>query len=866
MDTYLDPSLGGPLVFLDSSTQLHAPSDPSSQPLNAFDYDSWLNPVSAPSYDGTQGLTSTHGTPTSATLGLDGRGPISSAHFGVPLHPEPRANPKTSSAPLSPLSPATHATGPMHLAFNAADYSDGMFHARPNLAAQAFGHPSPSSAHPEAGTESMSIAMYDRQIGNPALAATGTAGTARHAIGDYAASLRDSSGTTTSPATSRPTLSAAAPIVQHRPPTGSEPQSRSANTMHSQHSPARGLYGNSPSTARSKGSRAPQADESVPEAALHLLRLALPAGSTGSAATNTTGDGDRSDNEDVEGESDDTSIHSTDLKALTNLFPDTNAQPSLFDTTVWNHSEGQPPLHIQRGGGPGSRRPSAASSATSARVRQHNPARAQREASVASNRSRLGSEAPSHSTTGPGSASLSRVGMNGPAAAVGRRNTARGRKVTDEDGVSDNGENGGDYQEGDAYEEAEGPDGVKGKKKKPAKGTPAKGKGKATKRDSTASENPAPAKRARTSNAGSVPPSGAPRKPRRQAYIPPNLRNRTFPPEVEINASFPRFYRSFPVSSAIPPESYVLQPSMGSNAKIVGPPQALPAPHTHSLDVLPTPPTPIYEQFSFPHSPYAGHSPPIPSTSSTSSASLPNISVDSHGAFVLHDAPHAQSHAHYAPYSQNAYAIPPHTPSAHGMSPPPLPQHSPAPSQASQGSMASLTSSLSGISLMAPPPDARWNKAGDPLNLYYPRFVRGTAEDKSGLCPICAEPPERGGEGDQKWLKLKNSSYVYHMSYSHGLSNVTGLPFSPPVEMRIVDLPHQSKDTRTQMTEGRCHKCDEWIPLLSVKNIDAIVPELIWWKHAKKCHSDSTIPGERDPYIADEFYNLIISRKQDATF
>jgi hypothetical protein len=25
-------------------------------------------------------------------------------------------------------------------------------------------------------------------------------------------------------------------------------------------------------------------------------------------------------------------------------------------------------------------------------------------------------------------------------------------------------------------------------------------------------------------------------------------------------------------------------------------------------------------------------------------------------------------------------------------------------------------------------------------------------------------------------------------------------------------------------------QCDEWIPLLSVKNIDAIIPELIWWK------------------------------------
>lgn len=151
---------------------------------------------------------------------------------------------------------------------------------------------------------------------------------------------------------------------------------------------------------------------------------------------------------------------------------------------------------------------------------------------------------------------------------------------------------------------------------------------------------------------------------------------------------------------------------------------------------------------------------------------------------------------------------------------------------------------------MQPPADAKWNKACDPFNLYAPKFVKGLGDEKMGLCPICVEGVERGGEGGERWLKvcfvsfwffswigwgevgfgvwvsvfflrkgggrggkrgrdsgrererqgerererykvkrdkadcfpfrfvkqqqLKNSSYVYHLSYQHGLSNLTG--------------------------------------------------------------------------------------------
>lgn len=777
MDTYLDPSLGGPLAFLDSSSQLHAPSpsDPSNQPLTFDSFDSWLNPVTGPPYEASQGLSVAHGPAQVAPLSLDGRPSLSSGHFGVHhLHADAaRVITKPNSAPLSPLSPAVHGSGSMHLPFSTtAEYPEGMFHARANLSSQSFVHPSPS-APSDSGTESMSIAMYDRPVGN---------GAAAGPRDDFSSTLQDlrnpsiSSNASSSSSTARHTLSPSASTL------GKTALGRSASIASAAHATSTRSssgQGRSPPTTRSKGSKPSQADESVPEAALHLLRLALPTGSTGSAATNTTGDDDRSGDEDAEGESDDTSIHSTDLKALGKLFPDVNAQPVPFETTVWNHSEGQPPLHVQRGGGPGSRRPSVASSAASARVRQHNPARAQREASVASARSRLGSEAPLGARP---NLLASPAASNGPAAAVGRRSVARGRRSNvsavgdvgaESDGTQAEGdESEAEYQEGDAYEDAgDATDTGRGKgKKKAAKGaaTAAKGKGKATKRASNAAGGEPPAKRSRVAGAKAQP---APRKPRRQAYIPPNLSNRTFPAGIEINPGFPRFYRSFPISSAIPPESYVLQPTgnvAGSASASTSASPSVVQTQGLPLDILPTPPTPMYDQhFGFAsHSPYTtSHSPPLASTSHAPSAnSLPNISVDASGSFVIHDQSHAHTHphSHYHPsYSDSPYPLP-SSAEDQEMAPPALLQHP-------QASPALPNGPFAHLNLMQPPDCARWNKAGDPLNLYYPRFVKGSADDKCGMCPICAEPPERGGEGDHKWLKV--SLLLWIPSFSRGPSS-----------------------------------------------------------------------------------------------
>ncbi|GAA5921905.1 hypothetical protein JCM1841_000972 [Sporobolomyces salmonicolor] len=855
MDAYLDPSLGGTLAFLDPSSQLHAAADATSQPLTTFDYDAWLDPVGAPAYDAAGSLSVTHGAPSSAVLSLDARGALSSAHsFGVHLNADPTMGARASAAPMSPMATSVSSSGSngaLHLSYGAGDFGGELFHPRSVLSSHSYNHQpaSPvstaSASGPVAsGPASMSIAMYDRQADV----------SGKEQLSGYAGFPKGSADNGVGPK-----IAQSQRLPARQPSNGKH----SAYAKPLQQSSAR-ANGQTPTTG-TKTPKTPQADESVPEAALHLLRLALPTGSTGSVATNMTGDDeDASCDEDAEGESDDTSIHSTEANSLAKLFPEARgaiAQPPQLETTVWNHAEDQPPLHVQRGGGPGSRRTSVASSAASTRVRQHIPARTQRENSIAPNRSRAGSEAPSLSGA---TSSSSQQGANvaaGPASAVGRRTSGRVRKTvlpsqpTDVD--SDATESEGEYQQEDAEADADDSDSGKGKKKKGGKATATKGKGKMTKRVSNAAGNPTPAKKARTSAA-----ANPPRKPRRQAYIPPNLQNRTFPPGVELNSSFPRFYRTFPISSAISPESYVHKvPSSSSNSRS--------ATQVPQLDLLPTPPVTMYNQFAFGAAAQYHSAGQIGSTSAAA-AGLPNISMDATGAFVLHD-PHAHQYPQHSQphpnYSHAALPPPPqHLPHPHAMSPPHLAhvhQHQPHPVSPLSQASSSGSAAAAGITFMQPPPDAKWNKAGDPFNLYYPRFVKGNADDKCGMCPICAEPPERGGEGEQKWLKLKNSSYVYHMSYAHGLSNLTGLPFSPPTSMRIVDLPNSTKDTRSQMTQGLCHKCNEWIPLLSVKNIDAIVPELIWWKHAKKCHGESTIPGERDPFVIDDVYNFVYARKQE---
>ncbi|KAI0328945.1 hypothetical protein GY45DRAFT_1305770 [Cubamyces sp. BRFM 1775] len=155
--------------------------------------------------------------------------------------------------------------------------------------------------------------------------------------------------------------------------------------------------------------------------------------------------------------------------------------------------------------------------------------------------------------------------------------------------------------------------------------------------------------------------------------------------------------------------------------------------------------------------------------------------------------------------------------------------------------------------------DGTPNAPRDGLDLYTPRFVKGRGTSKVGLCPICHESVERGGEGKKLWLSMKFSAFNYHMQYAHGISPATGRPFSPPLAFRVVPRPNAGRLEKTQMMEGKCHKCKKWVAVEGIKDVPTKVKEIFWWKHAATCHQGSTIEGECDVFVEDKVYEAVCS-------
>ena len=59
-----------------------------------------------------------------------------------------------------------------------------------------------------------------------------------------------------------------------------------------------------------------------------------------------------------------------------------------------------------------------------------------------------------------------------------------------------------------------------------------------------------------------------------------------------------------------------------------------------------------------------------------------------------------------------------------------------------------------------------------------------------------------------------------------GVAASTARPFSPPTAFRTTPRSRPGKLERTQMLEGRCHRCARWVPVQGVKDADAKVPSL----------------------------------------
>ncbi|KAK7681982.1 hypothetical protein QCA50_014945 [Cerrena zonata] len=147
-----------------------------------------------------------------------------------------------------------------------------------------------------------------------------------------------------------------------------------------------------------------------------------------------------------------------------------------------------------------------------------------------------------------------------------------------------------------------------------------------------------------------------------------------------------------------------------------------------------------------------------------------------------------------------------------------------------------------------------WNEPKTPFDLYTPRFVKGRGVTKVGLCPICCESPKRGGSSKKLWLSMKYSAFNYHMQYCHGISPSSKAPFSPPIAYKLTDQPTALKNQKPKILKGKCHKCQKWLPVEGPKEVETKVKEIFWWKHAASCHDGSTINGERDVFVEDEFY------------
>lgn len=506
-----------------------------------------------------------------------------------------------------------------------------------------------------------------------------------------------------------------------------------------------------------------QADEAIPEAALHLLRLGLAStsssstsgstttvGGTGSVATtNTTIDDDASCDEDAEGESDATSFHSEEegrsfstkggrhkqnsitttphhshsrsgsLNGLGgsnglggNLSSNRLIPSSAMDVRSWNYGKEtvQIPIVSVRGG------PQSVSSSrsistsnnggagSSTRVRQHRPARAMSNAGSNRGDDNRRGDSPGGNSEPSGS----------------RRTSGRVRKTVLAEGSKGTLLNKNDDDDEDRYSMESEEDRFYGDQSSDdEEDKKRKGKGKAKARKSIAGIKRSnssgledfsiapPAKRVKVAKVPSPTKSSTPTttfisgtKPRRQKVtLAATIPRRTFAATVEINELFPRFYRSFPVSRAFHPDSFV------NRLKGVGEVLAKKLPRVSEMNDI-----------------NIGYLDPTLNVDNQASTSTSGI------------------------FSSNT---------------------SPQQPQLLLGSLASSSTSssqldklpaidLNPVAFMPLPAGAFWNKTGEPLNLYQPRFIKGTGEDKAGLCPICVEPPERGGEGEEKWLKVSS--------------------------------------------------------------------------------------------------------------
>lgn len=121
-----------------------------------------------------------------------------------------------------------------------------------------------------------------------------------------------------------------------------------------------------------------------------------------------------------------------------------------------------------------------------------------------------------------------------------------------------------------------------------------------------------------------------------------------------------------------------------------------------------------------------------------------------------------------------------------------------------------------------------------PDDLYTPRWVRGKGAEREGFCGMCHPGI---------WLKIKQSSYWYHMNFSHGISAATGRPYLAPRKIKQV-LRATSAGEQVYQVEAKCDSCAEYICLAHMveprdegRLFEDSSVRLTWWRHQQKCRS-----------------------------
>ena len=61
-----------------------------------------------------------------------------------------------------------------------------------------------------------------------------------------------------------------------------------------------------------------------------------------------------------------------------------------------------------------------------------------------------------------------------------------------------------------------------------------------------------------------------------------------------------------------------------------------------------------------------------------------------------------------------------------------------------------------------------------------------------------------------------------------GISAVTARPFSPPIQFRVATRSRPLKTEKSNILEGKCHKCRKWIAVEGVKNVTVKVRPEPW--------------------------------------